>query len=193
MEAEEKGLSVGVVCKKKDEEPGPCGSAAHFLLGMEMEGDPPVTEKVEVFLLGMEMEGDPPVTEKVEGDALKAVSADLCCTTNDSNSQFSSPINVAAAVNDDQVDAGFAVDDDSDIESTAAVDDAQVAEGKRQSHQRLRCLRSRDQHCKKSRRHLSSADDRRWDDGRLCNRRRRRTIDGGAGGQGWEDEDDETG
>ena len=67
------------------------------------------------------------------------------------------------------------------------------AEGKRQSHQRLRCLRSRDQHCKKSRRHLSSADDRRWDDGRWCNRRRRRTIDGGAGGQGWEDEDDETG
>ena len=67
------------------------------------------------------------------------------------------------------------------------------AEGKRQSHQRLRCLRSRDQHCNKSRRHLSSADDRRWDDGRWCNRRRRRTIDGGAGGQGWEDEDDETG
>ena len=62
------------------------------------------------------------------------------------------------------------------------------AEGKRQSH-----LRSRDQHCNKSRRHLSSADDRRWDDGRWCNRRRRRTIDGGAGGQGWEDEDDETG
>ena len=27
MEAEEKDLSVGVVCKKKDEEPGPCGSA----------------------------------------------------------------------------------------------------------------------------------------------------------------------
>ena len=67
------------------------------------------------------------------------------------------------------------------------------AEGKRQSHQRLRCLRSRDQHCNKSHRHLSSADDRRWDDGRWCNRRRRRTIDGGAGGQGWEDEDDETG
>jgi hypothetical protein len=59
------------------------------------------------------------------------------------------------------------------------------AEGKQQSHQRLRCLRSRDQHCKKNRRHLSLADDRRWDDGRWCNRRRRRTIDRGAGGQGW--------
>ena len=101
MEAEEKDLSVGVVCTKKDEEPGPCGSAAHFLLGMDMEGDPPVTEMV-------------------EGDALMAVSADLCFKTNYSNQcQFSCPINVAAAVNDDQVDAGFAVDDDSDIESTA--------------------------------------------------------------------------
>jgi hypothetical protein len=37
MEAEEKDLSVGVVCTKKDEEPGPCGSATHFLLGMDME------------------------------------------------------------------------------------------------------------------------------------------------------------
>ena len=111
MEAEEKDLSVGVVCTKKDEEPGPCGSAAHFLLGMEMEGDPPVTEKV-------------------EGDPSMAVSADLCFKTNDSNKcQFSSPIDVAAAVNDDQVDVGFAVDNDSDIESTAAVDDAHVGLG----------------------------------------------------------------
>ena len=31
MEAEEKDLSVGVVCKKKDEERGPCGSAAHLI------------------------------------------------------------------------------------------------------------------------------------------------------------------
>ena len=54
-----------------------------------------------------------------------AVSADLCFKTNDSNQcQFSCPINVAAAVNDDEVDASFAVDDDSYIESTAAVDDA---------------------------------------------------------------------
>ena len=111
MEAEEKDLSVGVVCTKKDEEPGPCGSAAHFLLGMDMEGDPPVTEMV-------------------EGDALMAVSADLCFKTKYSNQcQFSCPINVAAAVNDDQVDAGFAVDDDSYIGSTAAVDDAHVGLG----------------------------------------------------------------
>jgi hypothetical protein len=66
------------------------------------------------------------------------------------------------------------------------------AEGRRQSHQRLRCLQSRDQQCNKSCRHQASADDRRWDDVPWCNRRRRCTIDGGAGGQGWEDEDDET-
>ena len=67
------------------------------------------------------------------------------------------------------------------------------AEGRRQSHQRLRCLRSRDQQCNKSPRHQASADDRRWDDGPWCNRRRRCTIDRSAGGQGWEDEDNETG
>ena len=66
------------------------------------------------------------------------------------------------------------------------------AEGRRQSHQRLRCLRSRDQKCNKSRRQQASANDRWWDDGRWCYRRRRRTIDRGASGQGWEDEDDET-
>ena len=43
MEAEEMGqdLSVGVVCQKNYDEPGPRRSAAHFLLGVEMEGDPP--------------------------------------------------------------------------------------------------------------------------------------------------------
>ena len=50
MEAEEmETVSAGVVCPKNHMDPGPRGSAAHFLLGMEMEGDPPVTEKVEVF------------------------------------------------------------------------------------------------------------------------------------------------
>ena len=66
-------------------------------------------------------------------------------------------------------------------------------EGRRQGQQRLRCLRSRDQQCNKSPRHQASADDRRWDDGPWCNRRRRCTIDGGAGREGWEDQDDETG
>ncbi len=65
------------------------------------------------------------------------------------------------------------------------------AEGKRQSHQRLRCLRSRDQQCNKSCGHKVSADDRQWDDVPWSNRRRRCTIDGDAGGQGWEDEDNE--
>ncbi len=40
-------LSVGVVCQKNHEELGPCGSAAVFLLGMEMEGRQPGKEKVE--------------------------------------------------------------------------------------------------------------------------------------------------
>jgi hypothetical protein len=43
-------LSVGVVCKKY-EEPESCGSAADFLPGAEMEGDPPVRMEVEVDAL----------------------------------------------------------------------------------------------------------------------------------------------
>ena len=39
-------LLVGNVCKNY-EEPGPCGSAANFLLGEEMEGDLPGREEVE--------------------------------------------------------------------------------------------------------------------------------------------------
>jgi hypothetical protein len=45
MEAEEmETVSVGVVCKKNNVDPGPRGSAAHFLLGMEMEREQPVQE-----------------------------------------------------------------------------------------------------------------------------------------------------
>ena len=40
-------LLVGVVCQKNHEEQGPCGSAAVFLLGVEMEGRHPGKEKVE--------------------------------------------------------------------------------------------------------------------------------------------------
>ena len=51
MEAEEvegiDDLSVSVVCQKNYEEPESCGSAADFLLGMEMERDPPGREEVE--------------------------------------------------------------------------------------------------------------------------------------------------
>jgi hypothetical protein len=54
------------------------------------------------------------------------------------------------------------------------------AEGRWQSHQRLRCLRSRDQQCNKSPSHQASANDRRWDDGPWCNRRHRCTLDGGT-------------
>ena len=40
-------LLVGIVCQKNHEEPSPCGSAAVFLLGVEMEGQQPGKEKVE--------------------------------------------------------------------------------------------------------------------------------------------------
>ena len=49
MEAEEmdQDLLVGVVFQKTYEELGPCGSAAHFLLGMEKEGEQLGREEVE--------------------------------------------------------------------------------------------------------------------------------------------------
>jgi len=91
MEAEEIGhrdLSVGVVCKNY-EEPGPRGSAAHFLLGIEMEGDPPGNENV-------------------EGGALTAVSAYWFTNISDSNKcQSSSPKDDDAV---DVVSAATAVD-----------------------------------------------------------------------------------
>ena len=40
-------LSAGVDSPKNYDEPGPCRSAAHFLLGEEMEGDPPGREEME--------------------------------------------------------------------------------------------------------------------------------------------------
>ena len=48
-EAEEMGQDLfdSVVCKKIYEEPGQRGSAADFLLGEEIEGDPPGREEVE--------------------------------------------------------------------------------------------------------------------------------------------------
>ena len=48
-EAEEMGQDLfdSVVCKKNYEEPGQRGSAADFLLGEEIEGDPPGREEVE--------------------------------------------------------------------------------------------------------------------------------------------------
>jgi len=46
VEAEEVAEDVGVG-QKKYEEPGPHGSAADFLLGEEMEGDPSGREEVE--------------------------------------------------------------------------------------------------------------------------------------------------
>ena len=51
MEEEAVDSSVGVVGKKNYEEPESCGSAADFLLGVEMERDPPGREEVEVDVL----------------------------------------------------------------------------------------------------------------------------------------------
>ncbi len=47
VEAEEVAEDVGGVGQKNYLEPGPRGSAADFLLGEEMEGDPPGREEVE--------------------------------------------------------------------------------------------------------------------------------------------------
>ena len=72
IEAEEmdQDLLVCVVCQKKYEEPGPWGSAAHFLLGMEMEGEQPGREEVKGgALMAVEM-----------GDALIVVETDFFLT-----------------------------------------------------------------------------------------------------------------
>ena len=66
-------LSVGVVCQKY-EELELCGSAAKFLLGVEMVGDLPGRMEVEGDAL---MAGDLPGRMEVEGDALMAVETDL--------------------------------------------------------------------------------------------------------------------
>ncbi len=68
MEAEEMGqdLSVGVTSQKSYAEPESCGSAAHFLLRVEMEEYPPGHENV-------------------EDGALTAVSPNLCSNNNDRN------------------------------------------------------------------------------------------------------------
>ena len=81
-------LSVGV--PKRYEEPESCGSAADFLLGVEMERDPPGREEVEV-------------------DVLMAVETDLLSNHNDSTKCQSSYPATSAINDDDQVD--LAVDD----------------------------------------------------------------------------------
>ena len=89
---------------KKYDEPESCGSAAHFLLGVKMEGYPPGHENV-------------------EGGELMTVSANLCSTINDSNKcQSSSPIDVTAGDNDVQVDINFVVDAQLDDDHHAAGD-----------------------------------------------------------------------
>jgi len=86
-------LSVGIVGKKNYEEPE-CGSAADFLLGVEMEGDPPGRMEV-------------------EGDALMAVETDLFFNANDSNKcQCPSQIvKSTTAVDDANVGTDFVVVD----------------------------------------------------------------------------------
>ena len=49
VEVEAEEVEDGV--PKKYEEPEPCGSAADFLLGVEMERDPPGREEVEMDVL----------------------------------------------------------------------------------------------------------------------------------------------
>ena len=60
IEAEEmETVLAGVVCQKNHEDLGPHGSAAHFLLGMEMEGEQPVQEtdlSVEDILLAAQQQ-----------------------------------------------------------------------------------------------------------------------------------------
>ena len=86
-------LSADVVYKKY-EEPESCGNAANFLLGLEMEGDPPGRMEV-------------------EGDALMAVETDLFFNANDSNKcQCPSPIvESTTAVDDANVGTDFVVVD----------------------------------------------------------------------------------
>ena len=183
-------LSVGVVGKKNYEEPE-CGSAANFLLGVEIEGDPPGRMEVEAGGAQCRLTGGNATNSR--GGREREVAA-----RQEAKTKVKTEVQMATMTTRLLVARTTSATQINNQPTTGAskcrgpFGEAR-AEGKRQSHQRLRCLRSRDQHCNKSRRHLSSADDRRWDDGRWCNRRRRRTIDGGAGGQGWEDEDDETG
>ena len=183
-------LSVGVVGKNNYEEPE-CGSAADFLLGVEIEGDPPGRMEVEAGGAQCRLTGGNATNSRGgrEREVAARQEAKTKVKTEVQTATMTTRLLVARSTSATQINNQPTT---GASKCRGPFGEAR-AEGKRQSHQRLRCLRSRDQHCNKSRRHLSSADDRRWDDGRWCNRRRRRTIDGGAGGQGWEDEDDETG
>jgi len=174
-------LLVGVVGKNNYEEPE-CGIAANFLLGVEIEGDPPGRMEVEAGGAHCSLTGGN--TTNSRGGREREVAAWQEQTATMTTRLLVARSTPATQINNQPTTGA----------SKCRGPFGEVwAEGKRQSHQRLRCLRSKDQHCNKSRRHLSSADDRWWDDGWWCNKGRRCTIDGGAGGQGWEDEDDETG
>ncbi len=78
------GVDLSVEVPKIYEEPESCGSAADFLLGVEMERDPLGREEVEV-------------------DVLMAVETDLLFNHNDST-KCQSSYTATSAVNDDQVD-----------------------------------------------------------------------------------------
>jgi hypothetical protein len=177
---------LALLAKKNYEEPE-CGSAADFLLGVEIEGDPPGRMEVEAGGAHCRLTGGNATNSR--GGREREVAARQEAKTEVQTATMTTRLLVARTTSATQINNQPTT---GASKCRGPFGEAR-AEGKRQSHQRLRCLRSRDQHCNKSRRHLSSADDRWWDDGWWCNRRRRRTIDGGAGGQGWEDEDDETG
>jgi hypothetical protein len=79
-------LLVGVVCQKY-EEPGPCRSAANFLLGEEMERDPPGRDEVvagddlakngsnKCHSLFSSIESPPAIDDEVADDILPAAEA----------------------------------------------------------------------------------------------------------------------
>jgi hypothetical protein len=77
MEAKEmyQDLSVGIICNKNYEEPGQCGSAAHFLLGMEMEGEQLLSENDTAhFPLELGLENDTPMGDVSQISVLYAPS-----------------------------------------------------------------------------------------------------------------------
>ncbi len=105
-------LSVGVCCKNYDE-PGRCGSAADFLLGEEMEGDPAGTDlSAEDLLIDIidsnKCQCPPPIVESTS-----VVNQDQVDEVNTPTAVYDA---VDDAIDDDQVKD--AVDD--------AIDDDQV-------------------------------------------------------------------
>ena len=126
MEAEEMGqdLPGGVVCQKNYEEPESCGSAADFLLGVEMEGDTSGREEVEAAVSSLEVND----SNKCHAD----VDVDIAF---DDIQDLLPPVDVNLAVGvemeaeemgQDLSDVNLAVNNDQDFNATTPVDVDQV-------------------------------------------------------------------